>query len=397
MKILVHDYAGHPFQVQLSRHLARRGHEVLHVFSTFFQTPRGSLARQPDDPPGFAVRGLDIGAPFEKYNFFKRVFQERAYGRRLAETIAGFRPDVVLSANTPLDAQAAALKAARVAGAGFVFWIQDLYSVAIYRILRQRLPVIGGPIGRRYMALEKRLVRRSDHVVAITDDFAPILGEWGVAAGRLTVIENWAPLDELPARPRDNAWAAEHGLAGKLVFMYSGTLGLKHNPDLMLQLAHRYQSRPEVRIVVISEGLGADWLRERAQGLENFQLLPFQPFARMPEVIASGDILMAVLEPEAGVFSVPSKVLTYFCAGRPLLTAIPAENLAARIIGRIRAGLVAPPGDGPAFLAAADRLVNDAALRAELGKNALDYARKTFDIDAIGTRFEGILARVAKG
>ncbi len=28
MKILVHDYAGHPFQVQLSRALAQRGHQV---------------------------------------------------------------------------------------------------------------------------------------------------------------------------------------------------------------------------------------------------------------------------------------------------------------------------------------------------------------------------------
>ena len=32
MKIIVHDYAGHPFQVQLSRRLASRGHEVLHLY-----------------------------------------------------------------------------------------------------------------------------------------------------------------------------------------------------------------------------------------------------------------------------------------------------------------------------------------------------------------------------
>jgi len=31
MRLLIHDYAGHPFQVQLSRELARRGHSVTHA------------------------------------------------------------------------------------------------------------------------------------------------------------------------------------------------------------------------------------------------------------------------------------------------------------------------------------------------------------------------------
>ncbi|RYJ01060.1 MAG: glycosyltransferase WbuB, partial [Actinomycetales bacterium] len=30
MKVVVHDFSGHPFQVQLSRELARRGHDVVH-------------------------------------------------------------------------------------------------------------------------------------------------------------------------------------------------------------------------------------------------------------------------------------------------------------------------------------------------------------------------------
>ena len=31
MRILIHDFAGHPFQMQLSRQLAARGHFVTHV------------------------------------------------------------------------------------------------------------------------------------------------------------------------------------------------------------------------------------------------------------------------------------------------------------------------------------------------------------------------------
>ena len=57
LRIAVHDYSGHPFQVQLSRALAERGHEVLHLYSTRFQTPRGPLAGGPMIRPRSQSRG----------------------------------------------------------------------------------------------------------------------------------------------------------------------------------------------------------------------------------------------------------------------------------------------------------------------------------------------------
>jgi glycosyltransferase involved in cell wall biosynthesis len=394
MRILVHD-SGHAFPVQLSRYLARRGHEVLHLYAASMAMPRGPVAPRPDDPPSFAIRGLSLGRPIEKYSYIRRVFDERAYGRLLAREIERMRPDVMLGGTSAVDIQAAAVAACRRLGIGFVFWAQDLNAIAIDRLLRRRLPIVGALAGRYYLGLEQRLLRASDAVVAISDDFLPVLAGWGVPRERVAVIENWAPLDELPPHPRDNAWAREHGLADKLVFLYSGTLGLKHNPDLLLQLARRFAPRPEIRVAVVSEGLGADWLRQRQADAPNLVLLPYQPFARLPEVIATGDVLVAILEPDAGAFSVPSKVLTYLCAGRPILGAVPSENLAARTIRRAGAGMTVPPDDMAGFLAAAERLAGDAETRGRYGNNALDYANKTFDIRAIGARFEAILEAAA--
>ncbi|HSE79182.1 MAG TPA: glycosyltransferase family 4 protein [Alphaproteobacteria bacterium] len=398
MRVFHLDYPGHAFPVQLSRALAARGHDVLHVYSTGFQAPKGPLAVRAGDPPGLAMRGLTLDAPFAKYSYIRRLAQERRIGRMVADELARYRPSVVLSANAPLDVQAASFAAARRLGVGFVFWMQDIYSEAIGRILRARAPGLGHLVGWRYRALERRLVRLADHTVVITDDFLPVLQRWGVALANVSVIENWAAREELPPTPRDNRWAAEHGLIGKTVFLYSGTLGLKHDPGRLLELARHFAHRPDIRVVVVSEGPGADWLTARAHAIGGLLVLPFQPYDRLAEVLASGDVLLAVLEPDAGVFSVPSKVLTYLCAGRPILAAIPPENLAGRIIARNRAGLVVPPGDTAALLAAGERLVGDPALRAELSNNALDYARRTFDIDAVAARFESILrAAEARG
>jgi glycosyltransferase involved in cell wall biosynthesis len=388
MRILVHDFAGHPFQVQLSRALARRGHTVLHAYCASLPTTPQAMTVQPDDPATLEVRGLALPSPIDKQAFVRRWRQERAYGRLAAATLRDFLPDVILSANTPLDAQQHLLRVSREVDARFVFWVQDLIGLAAERLLREKIPVAGALVGSYYARVERHLLEASDALVLITDDFRDAVP----AIRRHTdahTIPNWAPLDEVPPRPRDNAWAQAQDLPDGLRFVYSGTLGMKHNPALLLGLAERF---PEAEVVVISQGAGSDWLRERQQRAPNLRLLPFQPFEDLPDVLGAADVLVAVLEPDAGVFSVPSKVLTYLCAGRPLLLAVPPENLAARIVAEHQAGLVAPPQNADAFLTAAATLADDTERRTRFGRNARAYAERHFDIEAIADRFESVLA-----
>lgn len=393
MKVLVHDYPGYAFPVQLSRQLAKQGHKVKHLYAGYNNTPRGALSRKLEDPQNLSIHPIYIQEPLDKYNFVKRWRQEREYGELLAGNILDFSADVLISANTPLDAQRAAQRAARKTGTSFVFWIQDVIGVASHKILRKRLPIVGALIGRYYMAVEKNLLQNSDHVIAITDDFLSLLREWQVAEEGISVIPNWSTLDDLPTSPKSNPWAVRHGLDDKFCFMYTGTIGLKHNPEALLQLAMRYRENENVRVVVISDGPGANWLAEQKkhQDLLNLMLFPYQPYEQLPDVMGAADVLIALLEPDAGVFSVPSKVLSYFCAQRPVLAAISDENLAARLIVEQDAGLVVPPNDVEAFLIAAQSLVQNPEMRAAHGHHARAYAERHFDIQKIGDQFENIL------
>ena len=399
MRILVNDFGGYPYPAQLSRALAARGHEVLHTFCASLQTtPQGTLSRLPGDPETLEIRPLTLSAPLEKYHFVKRFFQEKAYGALAAQALGQFQPDVVLSANTPLDAQAMLLRAARRHDARFVFWLQDVIGIAAERILREKVPVVGGLVGQHYVRLEAHLLRQSDHVVVITDDFREILHRWRVPDERITTVENWAPLEELPLASQEDGdrFRAENGLplrgaADGFLFVYAGTLALKHNPDLLVRLADAVQGR--ARVVLLSQGHGADYLQGlKDEGkLGNLDILGFRPFAQMPAVFAATDVLAAVLEPEAGVFSVPSKVLAYLCGGKPLLTAMPPENLASRIVGGHSAGVVVAPDDADGFVQGGLALLDDAARRAEMGANARTYAEQTFGIEQIATAIEATL------
>src|ERR1700730_15358624 len=103
MRIAIVDYAGHPFQVQLSRSLTWRGHQVLHMYFQGFQTPRGKLEKAANDPLDLIIEPVSLGKPFPKYSFLRRRFEEIKLGKIFAARINAFAPDVVLVANCPLD------------------------------------------------------------------------------------------------------------------------------------------------------------------------------------------------------------------------------------------------------------------------------------------------------
>ena len=121
---------------------------------------------------------------------------------------------------------------------------------------------------------------------------------------------------------------------------------------------------------------------------------PFQPFDQLSEVLASADVLLVILEPDAGVFSVPSKVLSSLAAGRPILGSIPGRNLAARLVMRAGAGVVVEPEDAEGLIAAARALLADAPARDAAGKAARAYAESAFDIQTIADRFVQVIENV---
>jgi len=396
LRIVVNDFGGYPFPVELSEELAARGHAVTHCWcASLVDTP--ASARGFADRP--AARGrldlvpLDLGESLDKYHYVKRLRQEQRYGRLAAELVKTVTPDVVVAANVPLDAQKRLVDTTRRLDIPFVFWLQDLIGPATENLLHQRLPVLGRLLGRHYTRLEGRLLRRSSAVVSITHDFDRYLAEQGVDSARVTTVPNWAPLAGLPVRARGSAWAIGQGLADRFVFAYTGALGMKQDPDLIVALAERYRDRDDVVVVVHSGGPGLEYLgaRRRTLDLPNLLVRDFVQWNELPDVLGAADVLLATIHAGAGSYSVPSKVMSYLCAGRPLLVSVPEENLAGKIVREAQAGLVAGPGDRDAFLAAAERLLASAEDRARMGANARRYAESTFAIGPIADRFEGVL------
>ena len=160
--------------------------------------------------------------------------------------------------------------------AGFVFLCQDVFP--------EVTQLIEGFRSRRVDAVLERvsssLVRGADRVVAVGETMRDLLIERrGADPSRVTVVHNWADCSAIMPRPKDTAFAREHGLRDSFVVMHSGNVGLSQNLDTLLDAAALLHGERGIVFVVMGDGARRPALeaRARAQGQDQVRSCRHQP------------------------------------------------------------------------------------------------------------------------
>ena len=394
MDLYIHDYAGHVGQIEVARGLAARGHRVLFTYCDELSTPRGGLS--PDaELESLMIEPIGIGEPIIKKNYFKRQWQDVLYARALVRHLRQHKPQLVASANNPLIPQWALVRHCRRHGIPIVHWWTDIYSLAVRHSVGQKYGSLGRIIAWCYEKLEIHLLRRSQAVLAIAEQFRSIANSWGVETP-LTVIPVPAPTERVQPGPKRNPWSIRHGVAETKNVLYCGTLGNKHHPELLLSLAEKLRNRSDVQIIVAAGGVGADWLRRRqvSAHIDNLLLLPFQSFEDYPNVLAAADVHVTLLNREASAYALPSKVMSQLCSARAQAAIVPRDNQGARLIAEAEAGVVFTPDEFERAAAAIEKMLADDELRRRYGENGRRHAEERLSTDALVSRYEELFEQV---
>ncbi|MEY4573406.1 MAG: hypothetical protein RLZ10_2696, partial [Bacteroidota bacterium] len=113
---------------------------------------------------------------------------------------------------------------------------------------------------------------------------------------------------------------------------------------------------------------------------ENILLKNFLTIPELGRLFADASVLLAVLEPEASKYSVPSKIMSYLSAGKPIVASIDPMNASAKILLENNAGIVVPP-DAPIsnFSKAVIEIISNPSLQILMSKSSAQYANKNFD------------------
>ena len=310
----------------------------------------------------------------------------------LASFRAG-RPDVVVATSPQFFCGLAGAVVGALKRRPFVLEVRDLWPDSIVQLgqLRSRR------IERLLEALESWLYRSAAGIVVNTRAFIDHIAARGISRDRIELVYNGIDSQTFRPRPADAELRRTHGLEGRFVAAYMGTLGLAHGLMTVVEAAERLREREDVLFLLLGDG--ADRSRLDAEiarrGLANVRLLGLRPRAEMPAWIASVDVTLVLLR-DLPVFEtvIPSKIFEFLAQEQPVVLA--ARGEIRRLVEEAKAGLVIDP-ENAEQLAAAVLEVRDrpaeAKARARAGR---EWVEGSFDRDTLARRMAGFLERVSR-
>ena len=366
MRILLNDYSGHPFLFEFSQHLSKKFH-VTHTYAIYFESPKANFAIKKKNNK-LKVIPINVNKKFRKDNFFLRRSTDIDYGRKIIDLIKKNNPDIVICAQIPLDPLYKIINYCKNNKIKTIFWMQDIYSIAIKRILNKKIPLLGTLIGKYYFYLEKKCEDKSDKIVVISSDFKKFIDAKNL--NKTTVVENWSPIIK-PSIKKIKYFKKKYNPKNKFCFMYSGTLGYKHNPNLFIKLAEQF---PNSIILISSKGKFADKIKQISKRkFKNIKIINWIKYENLSSFLSIANALIVTLEKDASIFSVPSKIYAYLTMKKPILGSMPIENLGSKMVNKIKVGYVNEPDDLETFMNNARKIIKNKKIRTYFSNNFKNY------------------------
>jgi glycosyltransferase involved in cell wall biosynthesis/SAM-dependent methyltransferase len=378
---------------EAARGLRARGHEVT-VLTGLPNYPDG-IVQEPyrgrllmtEDLDGIRVVRCAV-YPAANRGFGRRLANHASFAAASLPAAGRARPaDVVVVESPPLFTAVAGVGIARGLRAPLVLNVADLWPESAVQLGVLR----GASAIRLAEALERFAYRHAAAITVPTPGMRTILLARGIAPERVTYLPNAVDVRRFAGAPPPPHTGTR--------LVYCGTVGMAQGVGtiieavaLLAEMGERYE------LDIVGDGAEREGLERlvRQRGLAGVRFRGRLPADAVPAVVARADIaLMSLRDVPLFEDAVPTKVLEYMAAGRPVVAA--ARGQVARLVDEVGAGVACPP-EYPAALAAAIRRVAADRPRAhQMGENGRRYVIAERSRDAMVQRLEAVAAGVLAG
>ena len=262
-----------------------------------------------------------------------------------------------------------------------------------HTMLSTELPEYGFALPRSLLRvlgrfLDRRIPKRADHVIAVTDSMKAKLEALGVASDRVTVISQG--IEEEAFRSGSNGGGAVEGRGARsATVVFAGNLASYQGIDSLLEaIAIARRSRPDLRLRILSDSSFDPYeARSMALGIREAIDIEAVAVSALPAALREAAV---TVNPRVDCDGIPIKLLNYMAAGRPIVSyggsyPIRSEEPTAFLVR---------DGDVDAFAAAIVSLLEDPAAAEALGRAGRRYAEAHHDWARIAECTERIYRRV---
>jgi colanic acid biosynthesis glycosyl transferase WcaI len=241
--------------------------------------------------------------------------------------------------------------------------------------------------------LENFCLKHATRVRILSESFKPGLISRGVPEEKIGLIYDWIDTSLIKPLPSDSNFVVEHELVDHFVVLYAGNIGILQGLESVLEAAYLLRDSDDIRFVFVGDGTVKENLKEKAHqlNLSNVIFLPYQPFVKMPEILAMSDVSLVSLIKGSGFGALPSKSYAIMASGRPVIASVDEGCETWTLVEQAKAGLCVPPEDPEELVKAILTLKGDQNLRERMGENGRAWAEKYHSPQSAAIQFEKLL------
>lgn len=344
---------------QIAQALVQHGHKVT-VVTGFPNRPAGKLFpgyarrlyQKKQDAQGFElVRCFATLSP--ESNILSRLLENLTFGLTSGWVVlTAKRPDVIYANTWPIVASGILFGIAWLRRIPLVISIQDIYPETL--ITQQRLNE-NHVLIRLMRWVDGMIVRGARHVIVISERFAEIYWlQRRVAPGRLSLIPNWIDSHALDVHIPATQFRLKKGIAlDDFLLVYGGNIGVAAGVETTIEALYHLRADKHIHLSIAGAGSQLETCRDLAKNYDLGEQVTFHtPWLQeeTSEVLRAADVLLLPTQREQSLVSVPSKLLSYMLAARPIIATAVSESDLAALIKRSQCGWVVEP-DRPDLLA----------------------------------------------
>ncbi|MEA5456990.1 glycosyltransferase family 4 protein [Sinomonas sp. JGH33] len=364
-----------PYTTKLAEGLSAMGHRV-EVITGYPHYPHWRIA---DGYSGLSTKETVNGVTVRRFRHsvpstprtLNRLLMEVTFGLHAMLRRWG-KHDVVLVVSPALFSAVFAVSKARIKGTPVGVWVQDLYS--------RGLSETGGSTTATWLmkTIESKVLGACTGVTVIHGRFRNyVVNELAVHASKVNVIRNWTHIHSEQQFDRDAVRGRLGWAPDETVALHAGNMGVKQGLENVVEaarLADAFDSH--VRFVLLGEGNRREALQEAGRGVASLSFLKPLSDLEYSEALRAADVLIVNERPDLREMSVPSKLTSYFAAGRPVVAATHPESATADEIRASGAGITVDPERPSVLLRAVEKLALDPGQAETLGSAGPSYAEQ---------------------
>jgi glycosyltransferase involved in cell wall biosynthesis len=246
--------------------------------------------------------------------------------------------------------------------------------------------------------IEKKVYAGARRIGVVTRGFTENLARKGVPRDKVRLLPDWVDPALYDSSLVDRAAVrAEYGLDHRHIVSFMGNFGLIMGIEQILETARVVQEAdPDVLFLFVGKGVAQPMMEAKVREwrLVNVRIIPYQPRAKVPQLLAASDALIVTYKKdEITLITVPSKIYEYMSSARPVVAGV--EGVIGEIIAEAGCGLVSPARDPREMADFILRLKRDPALGARMGACGRAYAAEHFAFSRVAADYERAVAETA--